>query len=71
MILKSKQFFSVKVVLGSYRSNFLSRKSLTASQKEAKEEARPIPSPLARMTRGDFGAAYTPPPPFTTAQHGL
>jgi hypothetical protein len=25
--------------------------------------SRPIPSPLSRMTRGDFGAAYTPPPP--------
>ena len=31
--------------------------------------SRPIPSPLSRITRGGFGAAYTPPPPFTTAQH--
>jgi hypothetical protein len=32
------QLFLDEGVLGSYRSNFLSRKSLTASQNEAKEK---------------------------------
>ncbi len=30
--------------------------------------SRPIPSPLSRITRGGFGAAYTPPPPLPPSQ---
>ncbi len=33
-------------------------------------KADPV-SPLSRITGGGFGAAYTPPSPLRTAQHGL
>ncbi len=79
----------VRVLLGSYWSNFLSRKSLTASQKEAIEKwkeswkweggqqmlpvyspSRPIPSPCHAWSEAVWRGLH-PPPPFTTAQHGL
>jgi hypothetical protein len=68
---KGDNICSKYIVLGSYRSNFLSRESLTASQKEAKETLKKKSGRRAK-NRGEIGKHYVlikanllPPPPFS------